>query len=121
MDIEFVDPDEIPLSPEEVRFGEIEAEPYPDNRRVRLTINITPFQQPPDIDITAINPQGQRVAEATIIGAPNKRLTLTMHLRDDVVEGVYRFQFSLGFQDIGIVDSTEVELIFSGSGDSLST
>jgi hypothetical protein len=95
----------------------VDAEPFLDNRRVRLTINIEPFQQPPDIEIVVSNPAGQRVTEATIIGAPNKRITLTVHLRDEVVEGVYRFQFSLGYQDIGIVDRTELELIIPGSED----
>jgi hypothetical protein len=110
MDIEFVDPDELPLSPEEVKFLEVMAEPFPDNRRIRLTINITPFKQSPDIDIFALNPAGEKVTEATIIGAPNKQMSLTVHIRGDIVEGVYRFQFSLGYQDLGIVDRTELEL-----------
>jgi hypothetical protein len=110
MDIEFVDPDELPLSPEEVKFLEVAAEPFPDNRRIRLTINLTPFQQPPDIEILALNPADERVTEATIIGAPNKQMSLTVHIRGDIVEGVYRFQFSLGYQDIGVVDRTEFEL-----------
>ena len=110
MDIEFVDPDEIPLTPEEVRFLGVVAEPFSDNRRIRLTINLTPFQQPPEIEIFALNPAGERVTEATIIGAPNKQMSLTMHLRGDVVEGVYQFHFSLGYQDIGIVDRSELEL-----------
>lgn len=115
MEVEFVDPDEIPLSPEDVKFREVDAEPFPDNRRVRLTINITPFQQPPDMEIAATNQAGQRVTEATIIGVPNKRMSLTVHLRDEVIQGVYRFQFSLGYQDIGIVDRAELELIIRGS------
>jgi hypothetical protein len=117
MDIEFVEPDEIPLSPEEVKFRDVSAELFPDYRRVRITINILPFHQPPDIEIEVTNSMGERVTEATVIGAPNKRMTLTVHLRDEVVEGVYRFQFSLGYQDIGIVDRAELELIIPGSED----
>ncbi|MCK5646602.1 MAG: hypothetical protein KAH97_07445 [Anaerolineales bacterium] len=118
MEIEFVDPDEIPLEPEQVRFQGVEAEPFTDNRRIRLTINITPFTQPPDIEIVATNPMGVKVAETTIIGAPNKQMTLTLHLRGDVSEGKYRFHFSLLYQEIGIVDRTEIELHLAGSEDS---
>jgi hypothetical protein len=121
MDIEFVDPEEIPQAPEDVRFREVSAEPIPDNRRVRLTINVLPFQQPPDIEIEVTNPAGQSVTEATVIGVPNKRISLTVHLRDGIVEGVYRFQFSLGYQDIGIVDRTELELKIPGSEDTSPT
>lgn len=105
-----MDPDEVPLSPEQVRFLEVNAEPFPDNRRVRLSIKVTPFQQPPDIEIRAEDPAGIRVSETTIIGAPNKQMSLTVHLRGEIVEGVHRFQFSLGYQDIGIVDRTELKL-----------
>jgi hypothetical protein len=96
------------------------ADVFTDNRRIRLTINITPFTQPPDIEIIATNPMGEKVAESTIIGAPNKRMTLTLHLRGNVSEGKYRFHFSLLYQEIGIVDRTEIELQLAGSEDSSS-
>lgn len=117
MEIEFVDPDEIHLAPEQVRFQGVVADPFSDNRRIRLTINITPFTQPPDIEIVATSPMGEEVAETTIIGAPNRRMTLTLHLRGNVSEGKYRFHFSLMYQEIGIVDRTEIELQLAGSED----
>lgn len=118
MDIEFIDSDEIPVPPEEVKFREVEAELLADRRRVRLTINLTPFQEPPDIEISAVNPAGHKAAETTIIGAPAKRMSLTLHLRDEGVEGAYRFLFVLGYQDLGTVDRTELELIILDPGES---
>ena len=42
MDIFFQDPTDIPLPPEEVRIRELTAEPWPDGRRVRVYVELTP-------------------------------------------------------------------------------
>lgn len=81
MDIFLRDPNEIPLPPEEMHILAVRAEPYPDGRRVRVTIEVTPFQQRPSLEVTALNPGGQVLAETSIIETLTRTLEFTLHLR----------------------------------------
>jgi hypothetical protein len=44
MDIFFHDPTDIPLPPAEVRIRQFKGEPWPDGRRVKLTLELTLFE-----------------------------------------------------------------------------
>jgi hypothetical protein len=81
MDMFFADPSEIPLPPDEVRIREVLVEPYPDGRRVRVTLEVDPFQQRPNLDLLALNPAGQRAAGASIIETMTRKMSLTLHIR----------------------------------------
>ena len=81
MDLFFADPSEIPLPPDEVRIREVLAEPYPDGRRVRVTLEVDPFQQRPNLDLLALNAHGERVAGASIIETMTRKMSLTLHIR----------------------------------------
>lgn len=110
MNIEFVDPAEIPNEPEDVRFRETQFQILPDGRRVNLTIEIDPFTQPPDIDIVAHTADGREIASTAIIGAPNPKMNLTLHLKGESVDEPITLKFFLKYQDLGVVDQSEVEL-----------
>ena len=90
MDIFFQDPTAIPLPPNEVRIKELRAEPWPDNRRVRITLEVTPFQKRPNGQVTISNPLGDEVATASIIESIIPRMEITMHLRGEPPAGEYR-------------------------------
>ena len=90
MDIFFQDPSAIPLPPNEVRIKELRAELWPDNRRVRITLEVTPFQRRPNGEVSITNPQGEEVASASIIESIVPRLEFTMHLRGENPAGEYR-------------------------------
>lgn len=81
MDIFFQDPNDIPVPPDEVRIREFTATPYPDGRRVKVYLEITPFQKRPSGEITITNPAGEILAIANIIETMTSKLELTMHLR----------------------------------------
>lgn len=81
MDIFFQDPNEIPLPPEEVRILDFSATPYPDGRRVRVYVELTPFQKRPNITVYAENQESLRVAEVSIIESMTRKMEFTMHLR----------------------------------------
>ena len=81
MDINFTDLSEIPLPPQEVRIRDFAVEPYPDGKRLRLTLELTPFLKPPSSEIFVTDLQGNQVAAANIIEIIDSRLTLTMHMR----------------------------------------
>jgi hypothetical protein len=69
------------LTPAETRITSLTAEPYPDGERVRVNIEITPFQTRPYIEVTVADAQGNEVASASIVEPMGWKLELTMHLR----------------------------------------
>lgn len=89
MDINFHDPSDIPLPPEEVRIRELRVEPLPDQRRVRIFIEITPFQQKPNLEIKVLTESGHEAASLSIIEAIDYKMQFTVHLKDDSPSGEY--------------------------------
>ena len=81
MDISFTDPDEIPLPSEEVRILDLELEPYPDGKRVRLFVELSPFQKSPSGDLLITNQVGEIVSATSFIEAVTSKFDLTLHLR----------------------------------------
>ena len=81
MDIFFSDPSETPLPRDEVRILDLTVEAYPDGRRVRVSIELTPFLEKPNGDIVITNGEGQCVAEASFIGTIVPKFDMTLHLR----------------------------------------
>jgi hypothetical protein len=77
------------VPPEDVRFEEITVEPWPDTRRIRVRVGITPFTSPPNIRVEVIDPKGQAVTTAHIVETINHRMVFTLHLRTDPLEGNY--------------------------------
>jgi len=89
MDIFFQDPSDIPLPPEEVRIRQFRAEPWPDNRRVRVYLEITPFQKRPNGEIQITDAPGNEVANLSIIETIDPKMDFTVHLRADKIGGEY--------------------------------
>jgi hypothetical protein len=89
MDIFFQDPADIPLPPDEVRIRRFEAAPWPDNRRVRISLEITPFLKRPNGEVEIVGPDGQAAARLTIIETITPRMEFTVHLRGQVPPGEY--------------------------------
>ncbi len=87
MDIFFQDPDEIPLPPEEVRIRQLRAEVWPDGRRVRVFLEVDPFQKRPSAELTIQDLDGQMLASASIIESMTRQIELTMHLRGEMQPG----------------------------------
>ena len=73
MDIFLQDPADIPLPPDEVRIRELRAEPYPDQRRVRILLETTPFQQRPNCEIQVMDEAEKMVASLSIIESMMQR------------------------------------------------
>ena len=82
MDINFHDPADIPLPPDEIHIRELRVEPLPDGRRVRLFIEITPFQQKPNCEIKIFSESGDEAASLSIIEAIDYKMQFTVHLKN---------------------------------------
>lgn len=89
MDINFHDPTDIPLPPDEVRIRELRAEPWPDNRRVRVRLELTPFQKRPNGEILITDENGVEVASFSIIESIDYKMDFTIHLRESKPAGQF--------------------------------
>jgi hypothetical protein len=87
MDIFFQDPSDVPLPPEEVRIRSFRAELWPDKRRVRINLEITPFQKKPNGEVTINDQDGNEVAAFSIIETITPRMDFTVHLRGEQTSG----------------------------------
>ena len=80
-EIEFVEPDEVPQPPEAVKIEKLEARVYPDGRRVRVNVKITPFLERPNLEFRVTNTDGIEVASLSIIESMDHDFEMTVHLR----------------------------------------
>jgi len=95
MDIFFSDPEDVPLPPDEVRIRKLEALPYPDGRRVRVLIELTPFQKFPSGEVTIRDHLNTPVATTSFIEAITPKLEMTLHLRSVETVGEYFLNLNL--------------------------
>ncbi len=90
MDIFFTDPNDVPLPPEDVRIRKFSAEPWPDKRRVRVYLEIAPFQKRPSGEIVITDAGGRQVAVANFIETMVANMEINLHLRADDTLGAYQ-------------------------------
>jgi hypothetical protein len=87
------------LPPEDVRIRSLRTEPWPDGKRIKVFLELTPFQQKPSIDLVITDNQDQELAFASIIETMIFRLVLTMHLPPDAPSGEYKLTASLYYSE----------------------
>ena len=98
MDIFFQDPAEIPLPPEEVRIRALTAEPWPDGQRVRINLEVDPFQKRPSAEVIIFDTQGNPVAQTSIIESMTRKMEFNMHLKQARPGEAYTLQVILFYQ-----------------------
>jgi hypothetical protein len=98
MDLFLTDPTEVPLPPAEVRIRVFRVEPWSDGRRVRVTLEIDPFQRRPSAEVVIRNAASEVVAEVMIIETMTRKMEFNMHLRSAETGGVYHAQAALYYQ-----------------------
>ena len=73
---------------------------YPDGRRIRINIEITPFQKRPHIDVTLFDSDGAEAAATSFIEPLTWKLEFTLHIRGrETVVGAYRLEARLYYPD----------------------
>ena len=91
-EIEFGEPEEAdfePQPPAAVKIESFQARVYPDGRRVRLDVKLTPFLERPNLEVTIVNAEGVEVASLSIIESMDYQLEMTAHLRGPQPRGRY--------------------------------
>ena len=110
MFIQIEDPSDLPRSPNEVKIRELEFESYPDGRRLRVYLELTPFQDPPDLRMEVLDQAGEQVADLDIIETHQNKLGLTVHLRGPEPKGQYTVKVGVRYEELGQVHQVERKL-----------
>ena len=72
------------MTPEETRITALSAEPYPDGYRLRVNIEMTPFQKRPHLEVSLHNADGDEVASTSIVEPMTFKIEFTMHIRGEL-------------------------------------
>ncbi|HEY62150.1 MAG TPA: hypothetical protein G4N95_05810 [Anaerolineae bacterium] len=99
MDIFFTNPNDIPLPPNEVKIRALRAEPYPDKKRIRIYLEVTPFQKRPFGELVISDEDGIQVAIANIIEPMSNRIEVVLHIRKENPVGKYTLKATISFAD----------------------
>jgi len=109
MNIPVFDEQDPPRPPADVRFKDAAVNILRDGRRVRLKIEITPFQTAPNLEIVVFNPDEEEVASTTIIGAMGPQMSIVLHLRGAIKPGKHRIEMLMGYEKDPPVDRRQVK------------
>ncbi len=85
-------------TPAETHITALHAEPYPDRERVRVDLEMTPFQTRPHIEVTLTDAAGNEVASASIVEPMGWKLQFTLHLRG-ASDGPFQLEARLSYPD----------------------
>jgi hypothetical protein len=85
--------------PEETKISSLSAQPYPDGYRLRVNIEITPFQKRPYIEVILKDAGGAEVASTSIVEPLSWKLEFTMHIRSEELNNPYTVHARLYYPD----------------------
>ena len=102
-------PPEDGLPPAEVRVTSLSIEPWPDGRRIKVLVGLTPFLERPNLNATIQDAQGEEVSSAVIVETMDDQMVFTMHIRAEDVRGVYTLTLSVAYPDLEEVDRRTAE------------
>jgi len=74
---------------EGISIRKLRAIPLPDMKRVTVEMELSPFTEHPNLDISILSPEGEVVANMFVVEARDQVMTLTLHLRQPEPEALY--------------------------------
>ncbi|HRE49105.1 MAG TPA: hypothetical protein PLD47_15360 [Aggregatilineales bacterium] len=99
MNISFFDQHDVPQARSAIRIESLTATPYPDGWRVKITLNVTPFQERPSLELEVWRGE-DRIAEMSIIETMHKAMEFTVHIRGvSSPFGDYKAEAALYYED----------------------
>jgi len=100
MDIFFSDPDEIPLPPGEIRFRDIQVNPIDDSNKIKIYIEIDPFQKKPNIDLVVFNNRREIATSVNIIESIQRKIEIIAHLKRNTADVEFNLEAKLYYSEI---------------------
>ncbi len=114
MEYLFPDPEVKRMSPNNTRLLNISAELYPEGKLLQITLDMTPFQQRPYLDLVLFDSADNVVASTSVIEPAASNLELTLHLQGgahiiandfgNITRGKYKLLTTLSYPDLGEID-----------------
>jgi hypothetical protein len=92
---------------EDVSIIKLRAIPLPDMKRVTVEMELSPFVEHPNLDISILSPEGEVVANMFVVEASDQVMTLTLHLRQPEPEALYTARLAV-LREEEILDQHEV-------------
>ena len=86
------------MTPEETRITSLTAESYPDGYRLRVNIEMTPFQKRPHLEVVLSDANHDEVASSSIVEPMGWKLEFTMHIRGEL-HNPYTLEAKLFYPD----------------------
>lgn len=86
------------MTPDETRITSLTAQPYPDGYRLRVNIEMTPFQQRPHLEVALKDAEGDEVASSSIVEPMSWKIEFTMHIRGEL-KNPYTLEAKLFYPD----------------------
>ena len=86
------------MTPEETRITSLTAEPYPDGYRLRVNIEMTPFQKRPHLEVVLSDANHDEVASSSIVEPLSWKIEFTMHIRGEL-NNPYTLEAKLFYPD----------------------
>ncbi len=77
----------IPLITEPVHIRRARLYPFPDLKRLWLRVDLSPFAQPPNLEVIVRDPEGRVATSMYMVEWREPRVSLTLHLRIPPREG----------------------------------
>jgi hypothetical protein len=96
----FADPNDPPLPPEQVRLRSLRAESWQEGARVKVFLEISPFQKRPSAEVILLDPDGEEAAHTSILETISRKLEFTLHLRAGSPPGEYTLQVVVYYQKL---------------------
>ncbi len=95
------------LPREDVRIVSVTATPYPDRRRIKVEVEITPFRERPNLEISLHDAQGRIAASSSVIALMQFKTAFNLHLRSpEDPAGLYIVRVLLYYEDIQTAQDT---------------
>jgi hypothetical protein len=91
----------LPLPRSEMRFADVNVQPYADGRRVKLRLKFPPFQERPSVEAWVTNAEGNVVASMSLIEAIEQDFEFTLHLRGPEPRGDHTLHLALYYYMTG--------------------
>jgi hypothetical protein len=86
------------MMPEETRITSLTAEPYPDGYRLRVNIEMTPFQKRPHLEVLLSDANHHEIASSSIVEPMSWKIEFTMHIRGEL-NNPYTLEAKLFYPD----------------------
>ncbi len=103
-------PDEA-LPPEKVRITELKVEPWEDGRRMRVQVEVTPFEKRPNLTAVITGLDGEEITSTSIVEVMDLKMVFTMHLRVPEVADKYRLTASISYEEEGVVAEQTITFV----------